>query len=305
MEKNRRILLLTMYILCFILAITAILRVFSRLDGRNIIIHETTLLNPNYASLVQLIELHFENSSEVLDINLSNKGWIGKYSNLQFAVNESKVHEFIKRLSTPVRAEQIYTSTENLVHYNVLDNTKEMKNVVLSGIDSGIITEFSKLNFGTLDYTKSNRYVMSAKNPNIYAVPDVYYSFLQTYPSAWVDPKIIPTMLRDGQLDSTVLSVQINDGTIETILFAGDAIFDNAVQTILTLQSSNVVQAQSFLEKTPQYEITVTYLNRHTVTCAIHSINDGYLIIPESPELLYALQLSKWSFDRLLQSFID
>ncbi len=302
-KSNTKILFLCLTSL--LLAITATLGTFFNSDGKNLIFQETVLLNPSYVDSVDGITLHASNSFENLSISRSNNHFIGEYEGVFFPVNVSKVHELVSLASTPTNAEFISDDPSVSSTYHVQEGSNQSKGLSFFSSKNNTETMLSKVYFGLSDFTGSRRYVRSAANSNIYLVPDSYYTFLQVMPSAWIDPKIFPDILQGNRLKNTISSLSLTVGLNETLLLPGDENFEEDVQTILSLQSSNVVPVSHIIETQPIAVVTVTYYDTYTMYCSVYNSASGYIFVPSSPQLLYGLDVSAWSFERLLEVFID
>ncbi len=302
---NFTIKLALLYVMCLILTITGILGTISNSEGKNITYQELVLLNPSNANHVNTITIQCDNPLETLIITLYSGGAIGNYNGIFFPVNTAKALELIHISSTVVNAEYVTSNVKELVLYDVLDNSSNMKKITFSKIEANSETVLSQVFFGNTDYTGTKRYVRSSANSNIYAIVDEYYTFLQVNPSAWVDPKFYPDFLIAHNVPENIASISLNTKNHTTTLYSGDKNFEQSATTLLQSQSSNVVDVKNILTTTFDYEITIIYFNNYSISCAIYVLDTSYIVVPESSQLLYGLDISKWSFDRMLEPFID
>ncbi len=298
---KKRILLV--YICAIVLAITALYEAFFSSNGKNIIISETTLLNPRYSNLISTITLT-SNSTQSIVINKTNSGYTGKIGNTTFPVNSIKIHELISLFSSRVTSRLISNKSSDWVHYGVDD--LHSSTLIFSGFDSeNNFSEFSKLHFGYTDFTGSNRYIRSSKNIQVYEMPDEYFSFLSASPSAWVDPKFISHYVRGINSENTVESITITNDESKRILLRGDENFEDAVKTLFTLQSSNVVPIDNFnFLDNLLYTINVQFFDKTEASFMV-LYNTEYIIAPIHTDLFYGLEISAWTFENLLKSLID
>ncbi len=295
-----------LYILCFILAITAIWGLFYSTNERNIILHDTVLLNPKNAPLVNIITIRADSPQNVLEISKIQNDYIGNYHGIIFPINKSKVIELVNKASTSVPVQLISDNINDMDIYEVSGNIPPSRELTFLGYHDSSIEEYSKLFFGTSDFTGAMRYVRSSLSTTIYSLRDEYYTFLQPTPSAWVDPKIIPDMLKKNNPDSNIASLSLISNDYELILYSGDTNFDEKIQTVLSVQTANVVEAKRYLGESPIATVLVHYFNNYEISCNIYKTEtESYVVVPESEQLLYGLDISLWSFERLLNTFID
>ncbi len=303
MKKNKYIAIINLLSLVF--AITAILGTFRALSGTNIKTTKTALLNPQHAPLVNHISLHFEKPTQKLELIKNSSGYIGIYNDIQFPVNTTKVSEFLRLSSATIEAEIISNEIEDHVTFGVLDNSSVQKVVSFIGGDDSSRNIYSQIYFGETDFTGTRRYVRSAKSSTILAIQDNFYSFLTPAPSAWVDSKIIPHILRENFSEENIASVSFTDGTIKKTIASGDSSFESSVKTIFSLQSANVVNIKELSELHAQYELAITSFAGKIITVPIYSMGDSYIFAPNNASLFYGLDISEYTFSTLRNLFTD
>ncbi len=303
-EKNHSAVIYIL-LLCLIFAITAFSGTVALQDDKNVQIHETVLLNPKYDSLVNVVRVYNQNTGDAIEFKKTPNGFVGHSSEIAFPVNSTKILELIKLSSTPIDAQLISSEAKNLIDYDVAESSQNAINVSFLGLEQGSVVEYSSLIFGTSDFTATRRYVRSTQNNNIYVITDDFYSFLFTHISAWIDPKIVPEILLTNRESSNIeaLSLEIHD--LETILYSVDSFYESAIHTLLSLQSSVVVDAKQYNNKTIDATVRIFPQSGDTIILNMYKKSDtSYVIVPYTSQLLYALEISAYTYERILSAFI-
>ncbi len=301
-NKKLRI-MLVLNIFSIILAITAFLGHSYSARGKNIVLQETVLLNPRYISLVDSINISIEKPTEVLEISRHEYGYIGQSFGLTFPVNMHKVNELITNASTPVLAQVVSNSLHNHSDYEVQENSTRKREVLFSSNNNIHREDYSRLFFGRTDFTGTKRFVRSSQNSTVYAVNDDYYSFLNTAPSSWIDPFLIANLLKEGRLDEQIAEIKYTTNNSEVSLVRGDVVFEDAVGTAISLQSSVVVDVQDIHKNNYIASIIIKYEDSHSIELQIYQTDETYIVSPKTQQLSYGLEISSWTYERLIKAF--
>ena len=204
--------LLSLYCITVLFLITAIYGTLSKKEGENIDRQEIVLLNPKYAQLVDFITIR---SEDTLTIQNYLSGTIGSYSNLVFPVNSIKFNEFVLLSSSKIKAQALNKPSEFSSLSTLVDKTR----VQFSSLSDNKL--YSDLIFGNVDFSGTRRHVKSRKNDRAFLIHDYYYSFLQTNPRAWLDSKLIPDFLLEGE----IISISITHDKFTTEYLRDDTLF--------------------------------------------------------------------------------
>lgn len=305
-----------LYTLGIALAITAILGTAFNPNQINIVKTETVLLNPKYAPLVSLITLSREQTNENLSIERTRNGYKGISGELIFPADTVKATELIAKARNTLILYEISDSYDAWNSLSIDDTAAIVvsfwgpDNLASQNTTNSPLTQFSRLYFGSEDFSLSQITVRTALSPNVYRTQNDFYAFLTFSPSAWADPKLIPDYLKNSQTKDNLVSVSLieNDanGTRETKLFAGDTIFPDATQSLFSLQSSNIIPIPHYISTqntAPELQVTATFQGNHTATFTAYAQNNTHIIVPTSNELRYALEISEWTYQNILDAF--
>ncbi len=276
------------YILSLLLLFTAVCGTVKKSHGENIITKDTVLLNPKYASLIDSLVISSENKK--IELFLTDKGTIGIYNDLVFPVNTSKLLEIITLASTTTTAQIIDTISNDSRLSSFVDG------ITVDFKDSLNNTCYSSIIFGANDFSGSNRYIKSAKNDTIFLINDDFYSFLQVDPRAWLDSKIFPSII----LSETPISITFKSIDSFLVFSRADAIFTELLANLLSLQSTNIVSVAEYEKKSPLHEIVFNLSNGVDEKVAIYQLVNTYVVIPQNEQLYYGLEISQWTYDKLI-----
>lgn len=283
---------IVLFILSIILLFTAIWGNTKKTLGENIITRETVLLNPKYAPLVNKISL--KSSMDELVLYFEQNRWFASYKELVFPVSASKINELINLSSTTLSAQVINNTSNNSNPTTFLDN------IILSFADSDSNKVYSSIKFGSTDFTGTKRYVQSTQKETLFLINDLFYGFLQTNPKAWLDSKLIPSFLLDNQ---QIVSISLKSIDTEILHSNADSNFSSLANEILNLQSSNIVSATEYEKKSPLHEIILSFSNGDSEIIEVHSVGTSYVIIPQNEQVFYGLEISQWTYEKLITAF--
>ncbi len=281
--------LISLYCITILFLITAIYGTISKKDGENIDTQEIVLLNPKYAQLVDRITIR---SDDTLTINSYLNGAIGTFNNLDFPVNTTKLNEFILLASSKIKA-QVFNEPSKI---SSLSTFVDSFTVQFSSFSDNKL--YSDVIFGNVDFSGIQRYVKSTKNDTVFLIHDDYYSFMQTNPRAWLDSKLIPDYLLEGE----IISISITHDEFTTEYLRDDSLFKKVLDDVRSLQSSNIV---SPLENfgLPLHTITMQFRNKSEEIIEIFKKGETYIVIPQNNQLNYGLEISQWTYENLIKSF--
>ncbi len=301
--------IILVYIISAILAIIAVFSTFFSTTGKNIQFIQTTLLNPRYVPLVDTIEIKTGSPDQLLKIRKNSLGYQGQSDTIYFPITLGKVEELLRLSSESVQVRIISDNIRDWEHYGVEGNgSANTYELIFLESNSSIAQEYSHLFFGFSDFTSANRYVRSSANATIYAIPDDYYSFLLSSPNAWVDPKFIPDYILGLNNVRDIESILIKSANRDFKILRGDPGFEKARDTIFSLQSSNVVKvAHKDFESNSEgikHAVEVSFSNGFVASFLIIKKSE-YIIIPQHKDLLYGLEISSWTLERLMTALIE
>lgn len=277
----------------------------------------TALLNPQQIQNVNEIEI-FSNG-EMLSIYKSNTCWIGTDGNVIFPISDENVQSFLS-VSSKIR------------YMNIVSKNKNTKNLSVFGLDESNYNRLtfkqkdnkilSKLFFGSSNYSGYNIFLTTDKS-FIYETENDLYSWLQTSPRQWSDMNIIPFSIL-GKIDSKdVQRIKISFANQSKFLTTNSLDFYNKVSKLLSLRASKIIPLSQIQEENFIGSIQLEIGNGSDVELKIYSMQknpteyDLYYIIPKiktgtglgdvnaSIKCQYALEISNWTYENLLNTLLD
>ncbi|MFI3258226.1 MAG: hypothetical protein R3Y36_08020 [Spirochaetales bacterium] len=304
MLKSYKTRVLCIYFFAVIFTVTAIVGSLTDSKGANLGTKTTVLLNPRYVPSVQTIKLSREKTNELFEIEKTDFGYRGIFGNIIFPVNTAKVNELLLIASS---TRKLYTISDNYSAWNSL-SIDDSSAVVLSffGTEEPTVRpthEFSRLYFGSEDFSRTNIMLRTADSPNVYRTQNDFYSFLQFYPSAWSQAYIVSDYIKNGKTEQDVQSVSFIQNGIETKLISGDENFISATQTIFSIQSFNIVPATVVTDNVFS-QVRIVFSGNQTAEFSVYvGNNNTYYLVPVSRDLSYALEVSAQTYERIPNAF--
>ena len=278
-----------LYAITILLVITAVVGTVSKKSGENVSTKDIVLLTSDYEALVDTITIK---NGDTLILSYTESGYIGASRDLTFPVNNAKISELFSLITSPKKA-QIVKNTSSTSSLSTF----------LDGIELNFFSFFnneiySSLVFGETDFSGTMRYVKSTKNDDIYLVSDDYYSFLETDPRAWLDSKLIPSFI----LKDDIASISLTNSEITTEYLVADTVFDEVLENLFSLQSSNIVSPLA-IKKSPLHTIAIEFSNGGLELIDIFVNDETYIVVPQTKQLFYGLEISQWTYEKLVKSF--
>ena len=277
-----------LYGLTIALIITAVVGTSEKSAGENIVTKNVVLLNEDYIPFIDTITI--ENAT-ILTLTATNNGYVGTYENLVFPVNFAKVNEMLLLISTQSKAEVEQIASKNSRQSTFVDGV----GLKFSSFSDNSV--FSSVIFGDLDFSGTMRYVKSTKNDDVYLIKDNLRSFLQTDPRAWLDPKLIADFL----LQDEIMSISLSYEDFTTEYLQGDIVFNEVLDSLFSLQSATIVSPLT--NDAPLHKIVITFRNGATELVEIHRNNETYVVVPQNNQLFYGLEISEWTYEKLITAF--
>ncbi len=274
---------------CTILILVYVL--FAR-NSTNLKTEQTSLLNKKYLPLIDSIIIEDPLTNEKIEL-INNNFWQGRI--------ETKEETFPLRLSIPIMLEElsktrkvqlVSNSINSWASYELLP--EQALSICFQNSKTGEI--YSKVYFGIENFSGSNIYFRTDKS-TVYQTRNDFSKYL-TASNYWADTALIPSYL--GFTENTIQRIIVTtEDSKKTILEKDSEPFSSFVNRMLLSTGKPV----SYGLLNPVTIITIENGDGSEITLNIYfdSASDLYYVY-HNLSFTYALEISAWSYDRLLET---
>jgi hypothetical protein len=202
MDKKNKILFVTAFILSITFAVS--FPILSQKNKRNVI--KSSLINQKYESQITEFSIYSNNNDikNGIVIFKQNECWFVKdinYTQQAIPCNVEKIKSFINNL---IKVRNMYKISDSNTQNSSYGFSSSDTIHINYNIDGNLINEIL---FGSMDFSKTSRYIMPVSNLSIFEVDSSFEQYLNPSVSVWAEPYII----------SKVLSKNINPSDIQQL----------------------------------------------------------------------------------------
>lgn len=263
----------------------------------------TALINKKNVNEINKIQLTQENKS----LYLIKKGelWTLSYdvnSHFFIPANVELIDSFINELA---KVRKLYKISDSLPKKNnfMLENDGFFSLKYWYGTN-----DFSQLIFGAEDFTKTSRYLMTAKNTKVYQIDNSLEKYFSVSTQVWAEPYIISKNICKSISPQNIQKIVLKDFDKTKILTSFDSNFfsysskllelrHGGISTFDTTQTNSISEIMLELGDKSTVQIKVFPTNSEGELCVklIYNIE-----IPTKKSYSYQVKISKWTFNSLI-----
>lgn len=288
--KNKMIFTL----LLFFLLITGTLGSIKQQGKGSLPTIKSSILNKKYISEIDVINLRDNKSKDSLIIKKQGAYWVGKVENqnLSFPVSTTSVLSLLEYSSNVRNMYKISDSVSKWQSYGLTD-------------DQGFSILFdgkSSVYFGIDDITGKNIYLRSGIKNTIYKTKNDFFPFLFALPVSWADMKLFPEISLSS-INSGIAKIELKNET--SLVLTGEKI-ENIKNSLLETRGGNIISNPKNNTDSVVSEITISFFDNSKSSITIYKKNrenNEYYVIPSVSNCNYALEISEWTYQRLLDYF--
>lgn len=306
---------------CIVMALAALPGLLLASHDSNITSVKSALLNPKYASDVNEIKLSFPDGQQFLfrkQTNLlKNECWLCTTSEgISFPANDTIIAQLIERASGTVSMAEVSDSYTAWSALGLSDDSAIGMEFSCSRAD-GSSQVFSSLFFGFENADGSMIYVRNDRKSSSWRISNAYSSYLTDSYASWSSQYLLPVGNK-SESDPTVTRISIRSSEEDRVMYNNAdtaASFDDAVHTLLSLRSSDIMSEAEFIHQAPQavpvLSITLSGSDgQYGLVVYQAAFEDGaeveyyvrnYGILSDA-ESSYVQKISSWTFGKLLET---
>lgn len=324
-RKSMKIIILASF--CVLGIITAIPGFMMEAQKTNISSVKSALLNPKYVDSVNEVSLSFPDGCTLTfskGVNREgNEIWSAKTDDgTSFTANSTMISQLIGHASETCSMAEISDSFTAWASLGLADDNAVNIAFSNNSVD-GSRTTFSSLFFGYENADATMIYVRNDRKSTSWRIQDNYSSYLTDSLSFWADQRILPIgSLSETDDTRTMIKIETADAikTLKNDVSNGES-FDETVHLLLSLRSSGLLSLSEMEQMAPQAHpvMTVTLSddsgNANSVSYGFTiyeaEYEDGVEYFARNSGILstgdasYVLQISSWTFSRILEAFSD
>ncbi len=264
-------------------------------------VEKTSLLNLKYTQLVDTITIQ-DPLKNTLTLYKYNDTWKGKTEEGMVFPAVISIQDFLDSMSAVRKMQKISDSFESWPSFGLTQDNA----LSISFENSNTLEKYSVLYFGSVNFNGQKVFVRTEK-ASVYECMNTMQNYLTADVSFWADTSLIPSCT--GITQDTVQSVR---------LFAYDTSFENTtVRKIITEQSQDF---SSYVSRLLHSTGKPVPCNNAEKTAALiiengdgteylldifSGVDEQYYAVHTNAEYTYALEISTWTFDRLIEPFLQ
>lgn len=281
------------FLMIFLLS-TGILGFIKQQGKGSLPLIKSSILNTKYIPEINSITLRDNNTKDSLVIKKQDSYWIGKVDNkdLSFPISTKSVDSLLEYASNIRNMYKISDSISRWKAYGVTDD--EGFSILFDGKSS--------VYFGIEDITGKNIYLRSGINNTIYKTKNDFFPFLFALPVSWADMHIFPDISLSG-INSGIAKIELKNEASRVL--TGEKI-ENIQSSLLETRGGNIIENPLNDTDTVVSEITISFFDNSKASITIYKKNrenNEYYLVPSVFNCNYALEISEWTYQRLLDYF--
>jgi len=262
--------------------------------SKNTHVFYSSLLNTQYSSILQNINIDFSNS-ESLELTRLKDKWIGIYK------NQNQIFDFL-----PIEEKFIFNLLETFTKVMEITQLKENNNS--SNLHFKTKIDFytseklvTSLQFGDFDVLQKNIYCKNLLNNHVFLVPQDFYHYITNDTKEWFNGLFFYSLRAKTDSVQTII-IQDYVANTQKILTPNSPNFESYAYYLKSAQSKKIQSLNLIESLSPEYKIAIK-----TGRGELYSIflfkkkvanQEIYYIKPESAT--YSLQVSHWTYEQLV-----
>ena len=258
---------------------------------------QTSFLNTKYIPLIDTITINDPVTGDNLVLQKKGQDWQGKIGEGLLFPSRISIPEMLQDMSKVRKVQRVSESHKSWASFDL--QQEQALSVTFS--NSAALEKYSTLYFGSENIIGSKIYFRTEKSA-VYQTNNDFYKYLSAS-ILWSDTALIPayTGFTEQSVQKIILTVFNNDGLQKKEIAAGTELFSSFTNRLLLSSGKPVL----YQPDNPVMNIYIENGNAAEFSLNIYynAINQLYYIVHNNTAFNYALEISEWTYNRLIEPF--